>query len=774
MLATVISAHEDAAKPSAGAAASARDEVGPRARRAAAAAAPARAPAAARAPRAPATWPPSSAISASTATSAAPASASGRVCMVRAAMTRFGVGLASVLMCAVLAVPVDAQAAGNGLYSPFPTVAARKRAERFVNRLRAPRAQRAGLARRARARFVHRHRAGAGRRGRGERARERRRRRLGDLGLGRAGGARRRLRDPGAAPARRVAVVAPAAAARRARALAAAAIAIAVALVGGGGQAAKERAPRAPPPPDFIGLMSTGLVAESPGELRPDARPGRRTARGADPPDVRLGRDRDEARPLRLRPLRRADARGRARRLRGAAGALQPAGLPLLGPAAPEPARDVPAAPSARPGRVRRRGRAPLRPGRQLLARATRRCPPTRSAPGRSGTSRACRSTGRPGRARRPTRGCSPRRRRRSARSTRARRSSSAGLPQTRIGVPFARYAEGLYRAGAQGSFDVLAIHPYARDAAGVLDAVAQARALIMDRHGDHSPIWVTEVGWASAGPAERLHGRARAARRSACAPPCSRSPPTARRLGLRAVVYFGLRDSARLRRRARLLGPAHRARRAFRAARSRRSRRSRMLRAVCWAARLAQPMKRLAVLDPRASPALALQRRAPPRPTTSPASSPTTSYSGSTAYRDKSFATQQAARHRARSARRSTGRRRDRARTTTTSPASTTSWSTAASHNIRVLPILFDPPPFRSSRPRRHAKHGTSFPKVLGDMARLRRGRGARATASGGDFWTSHPALPDLPFTAYQIWNEPNLAVYSPPKPSARRTSRC
>lgn len=44
-------------------------------------------------------------------------------------------------MCAILAAPPDAPAAGNGLYSPFPTVAARKRAERFVNRLRAPRAQ---------------------------------------------------------------------------------------------------------------------------------------------------------------------------------------------------------------------------------------------------------------------------------------------------------------------------------------------------------------------------------------------------------------------------------------------------------------------------------------------------------------------------------------------------------------------------------------------------------------------------------------------------------
>ena len=120
----------------------------------------------------------------------------------------------------------------------------------------------------------------------------------------------------------------------------------------------------------------------------------------------------------------------------------------------------------------------------------------------------------------------------------------SAGLPQTRIGVPFARYAEGLYRAGAQRSFDVLAIHPYARDAAGVLAAVAQARAL-MDRHGDHRPIWVTEVGWASAGPPSDFTvgpaGQADRVRETLLALAADRD-----QLGLRGIVYFGLRDSAR------------------------------------------------------------------------------------------------------------------------------------------------------------------------------------------------------------------------------------
>ena len=118
----------------------------------------------------------------------------------------------------------------------------------------------------------------------------------------------------------------------------------------------------------------------------------------------------------------------------------------------------------------------------------------------------------------------------------------SAGIPQSRIGVPFGRYVEGLYRAGAAASFDVLAIHPYARDAGGVVAAIAQARR-IMDRHGDHSPIWVTEVGWASAGPPSDFtvgpRGQAERVRATLLALGEQR-----RRLNLRGIVYFGLQDS--------------------------------------------------------------------------------------------------------------------------------------------------------------------------------------------------------------------------------------
>ena len=90
-----------------------------------------------------------------------------------------------------------------------------------------------------------------------------------------------------------------------------------------------------------------------------------------------------------------------------------------------------------------------------------------------------------------------------------------------------------------------------------------------------------------------------------------------------------------------------------------------------------------------------------------------------------------------------------------------------AARHNIRVLPVLFDPPAFR--RPAGASKKYTPFPKSNDDMAAFAR-TVAQRYGPGGVFWVSHPELPDLSFTAYQIWNEPNLPVYSGGHPNAAK----
>jgi polysaccharide biosynthesis protein PslG len=86
------------------------------------------------------------------------------------------------------------------------------------------------------------------------------------------------------------------------------------------------------------------------------------------------------------------------------------------------------------------------------------------------------------------------------------------------------------------------------------------------------------------------------------------------------------------------------------------------------------------------------------------------------------------------------------------------------ASHGIRVLPILFDPPRFRA----KHARHGTNPPRHYADLGRFGAAVAGRY-GPGGSFWRANPSIPALPVTAYQVWNEPNLKVYwaSGPSPS-------
>ena len=120
----------------------------------------------------------------------------------------------------------------------------------------------------------------------------------------------------------------------------------------------------------------------------------------------------------------------------------------------------------------------------------------------------------------------------------------TAGIPDSRLGIPFTRFLEGMYAAGARGDFDTLAIHPYARDAAGLAAAVTTARR-IMDKSGDtDSRIWVTEMGWADQGPTSAFTvGSEGQAHRIASA--LSQLVSARSQTRLRGIVYFGWRDGS-------------------------------------------------------------------------------------------------------------------------------------------------------------------------------------------------------------------------------------
>ena len=118
----------------------------------------------------------------------------------------------------------------------------------------------------------------------------------------------------------------------------------------------------------------------------------------------------------------------------------------------------------------------------------------------------------------------------------------TAGLANSRSGIAPARFLRRLYRAGARDSFDTLAVHPFARDAAGAIRAVVRARASLRDNGDSGKRIWLTEFGWASEGPSSRYtHGRGGQASRLTQA--VSRLVAMREKLRLRGIVYYAWRD---------------------------------------------------------------------------------------------------------------------------------------------------------------------------------------------------------------------------------------
>ena len=118
----------------------------------------------------------------------------------------------------------------------------------------------------------------------------------------------------------------------------------------------------------------------------------------------------------------------------------------------------------------------------------------------------------------------------------------SAGIPNSRLGVPFERYVEALLDAGAGRSFDTFAVHPYATDVEGVWEAVTAARRALK-RHGSRAPIWLTELGWATGGPQSRFTVGAQG-QASRLTQLFDEYRGQSERLGIRGLVYFNWKDS--------------------------------------------------------------------------------------------------------------------------------------------------------------------------------------------------------------------------------------
>lgn len=120
----------------------------------------------------------------------------------------------------------------------------------------------------------------------------------------------------------------------------------------------------------------------------------------------------------------------------------------------------------------------------------------------------------------------------------------TAGLPESRLGVPFARYLKAMYAAGAAGTFDTLAVNAYSRRVTGMVAALLGARRILSSAGQGDVPVRVTEFGWATPpGPRSAMTvGLRTQARLVATA---VRTLAARReRLRLRGIVYYAWRDA--------------------------------------------------------------------------------------------------------------------------------------------------------------------------------------------------------------------------------------
>jgi hypothetical protein len=79
-----------------------------------------------------------------------------------------------------------------------------------------------------------------------------------------------------------------------------------------------------------------------------------------------------------------------------------------------------------------------------------------------------------------------------------------------------------------------------------------------------------------------------------------------------------------------------------------------------------------------------------------------------------------------------------------------------AAKHGMTLLPVVIETPRWARAYP----DSRFSPPRDASDFGDYLRQLAARY-GPDGDFWSEHPALPQRPIRAYQIWNEPGLSYY-------------
>jgi polysaccharide biosynthesis protein PslG len=95
-----------------------------------------------------------------------------------------------------------------------------------------------------------------------------------------------------------------------------------------------------------------------------------------------------------------------------------------------------------------------------------------------------------------------------------------------------------------------------------------------------------------------------------------------------------------------------------------------------------------------------------------------------------------------------------------------------AAAGGVSILPVLVDPPDWRSTAPASGRLRAMYPPRHVADMAALATALVERY-GPGGGFWTAHRELTPAPIHGWQVWNEPNITAFWATGPDAAAYTR-
>lgn len=119
----------------------------------------------------------------------------------------------------------------------------------------------------------------------------------------------------------------------------------------------------------------------------------------------------------------------------------------------------------------------------------------------------------------------------------------TAGLPKSKKGMSLRSYVKKLYRAGARPAIDVLGVNPYSPSLKGIEKQLREARGALPKR-ARKTPLWITEIGWASGGPPTKGRRVGMEAQAKLVTRVFRNLAKKRKQWRLKGIVYFAWRDA--------------------------------------------------------------------------------------------------------------------------------------------------------------------------------------------------------------------------------------